>query len=220
MCRIRFDRLLCILLCCGFPGRARLAWDWCRFCGRLGRIWLLSRRSSLAFRCFDQTVLISLHITLLHSKGAMRRCITGSVLCPCSCVSCGPLRVATIVILLRATRLRPILIAILVTLCLPIFLSLPGALFMLLTARFLLGLHFALRLRQKPRVMLGMLLKVLSCDTVVRQLRIPRKNLVFLDNLLRRSAHLAFGARAVKNTVDDIAKRLGAVRLGTRTFIG
>ena len=53
--------------------------------------------------------------------------------------------------------------------------------------------------------MLSVLLKVLGCNTVIAQLCIAGQLVVFLDNLLRRAAHLTLGAGAVKNTVDDIA---------------
>ena len=65
--------------------------------------------------------------------------------------------------------------------------------------------HFALCLAQQPQVVFGVLLKVLGGHTVIAQLCIAGQLVVFLDNLLRRAAHLALGAGAVKNTVDDIA---------------
>ena len=55
-------------------------------------------------------------------------------------------------------------------------------------------LLLALRFGQHPRVVFSMLLKVLGSDAVVRKLGIARQLIVFFDNLLRRSAHFAFGA--------------------------
>ena len=80
----------------------------------------------------------------------------------------------------------------------------------------LLGLHLTRGFCQKPCVMLGMLQKVFSRHTVVGQLRIPRQKLVFFDDLLRCATHLALGARAVKDAVDDVAEGARAVLLRTR----
>ncbi len=77
--------------------------------------------------------------------------------------------------------------------------------------------HFLLRLAQHSRVMLGMLQEGLLGHPVTRQLRVARQRQVFLDDLLGRAAHLAFGARAVEDAVDDIAQRTLAVRLVART---
>ena len=66
-------------------------------------------------------------------------------------------------------------------------------------------IHLALRFAQQTQIMLGVLLKVLGRNTVIAQLCIAGQLVVFLDNLLRRAAHLTLGAGAVKNTVDDIA---------------
>ena len=90
----------------------------------------------------------------------------------------------------------------------------------LLLARLLLSRLFAHRLGQKPGVMLGMLQEVFRGHAVIRQLGITRQKLIFFNDLLRRAAHLAFGARAVEDTVDDIAERARAVLLGTRARLG
>lgn len=66
---------------------------------------------------------------------------------------------------------------------------------------------FALRLGQQPHIMLRMLLKVLSRNAVVAQLSIARQLVVFINDLLRRTAHLTLWARAVENAVNDIANR-------------
>ena len=85
-------------------------------------------------------------------------------------------------------------------------------LFMLLALlsllRFVLGLTLgllALRLPQKPQVVLGMLLEVFSRNAVAGQLAVSCKALVFLDDLGRRPAHPTLGPGTVKNAVDYIA---------------
>ena len=52
--------------------------------------------------------------------------------------------------------------------------------------------------------MLGMLLKVLSRNPVIRQLRIARQLIVLVDNLLRRAAHFTLGPRRIEHTVYDV----------------
>ena len=99
-----------------------------------------------------------------------------------------------------------------------VVLLLAVAIFLLLAARIGFCLHFALCLRQHAGVMFGMLLKVFCRNTVIRQLRITRKNLIFFDYLLRCSANLALRARTVKNTIDNIAQGFRAVRLRTRAL--
>ena len=88
-----------------------------------------------------------------------------------------------------------------------------AALAILLLPRILLSSHLAGRLGQHTGVMLGVLVKVFSGDTVIRQLCIAGEKLVFLDDLLRRAAHLAFGAGTVEHTVDDISDGAWTVRL-------
>ena len=78
--------------------------------------------------------------------------------------------------------------------------------------------HFLLRLAQHSRVMFGMLQKGLLGHAITRQLRIAGQGQVFFDDLLGRATHLAFGARAVEDAVDDVAQRAAlAVRLVART---
>ena len=72
---------------------------------------------------------------------------------------------------------------------------------LLLAARF----DLALCLVQHPQVMLGVLLEVLRRNPVIAQLGIACQLVVLVNDLLRGSAHFAFGARAVEHTVDDIA---------------
>ena len=65
--------------------------------------------------------------------------------------------------------------------------------------------------------MLSVLLEIFGCDTVIRQLRVAGELVILVDNLLWRSAHLAFRAGAVKHAIDDIARRTVAVVLVPRT---
>jgi hypothetical protein len=91
---------------------------------------------------------------------------------------------------------------------------------LLLLTLFLFGGHLTLRFGKQAGIMLGVLQEILGSNTVIRQLRVAGEHLVFFDDLLRRSTHLAFGARAVEDTVDDIAEGARAVRLRTRTRLG
>ena len=61
--------------------------------------------------------------------------------------------------------------------------------------------------------MLGVLQEIFSGHTVIAQLGIPGQLLIFVDDLLRRTAHLALWARAVKHPIDDIANRAVAIAL-------
>jgi hypothetical protein len=97
-----------------------------------------------------------------------------------------------------ATILPTVLAAVLATI-------LTIVLGVILPPRLLLGGHLAHRFGQKAGVVFGVLQEILGCHAVIRQLRIAGKRLIFLDNLLRGSAHFAFGARAVEDAVDNIA---------------
>jgi hypothetical protein len=55
----------------------------------------------------------------------------------------------------------------------------------------LLGGQFALRLGQHAGVVLGVLHEVLGSDAVIGHLGVAREDLILLDDLLRRAAHLA-----------------------------
>jgi hypothetical protein len=99
----------------------------------------------------------------------------------------------------------------------PLGLTLAGLAGLLFAARF----HFALCLTQQAQIVFCVLLKVLSGHTVIGQLGVARQLIVFVDNLLGRTAHLAFGTRAVKNPVYDIApRRTVAVILDPRAGFG
>ena len=60
---------------------------------------------------------------------------------------------------------------------------------------------------QNAGIMFGVLGKVFGIYPVVGQLCIAVQLGVFFDDLLRRAAHFAVRARAVKHPVDDIAAR-------------
>jgi hypothetical protein len=65
--------------------------------------------------------------------------------------------------------------------------------------------NFALGFGQKAQVMFRMLLEIFHRDAVIAQLGITCQLIVFINDLLRRAAYLALGARAVENPVYDIA---------------
>ena len=73
----------------------------------------------------------------------------------------------------------------------------------LLFLLFAQAINFALCLGQHPQIMFGVLRVVFRVHTVVRQLRIAVQLVVFFNDLLRRAAHLAFGAGAVEHPIDD-----------------
>jgi hypothetical protein len=80
-----------------------------------------------------------------------------------------------------------------------------GLAFAVLTVRF-----FALRLLlaqgfgQHTCVMLGVLRIGFDQHPITSKLRIAVQLVVLVDDLLRRTAHFAFGARAIENAVYDI----------------
>ncbi len=63
----------------------------------------------------------------------------------------------------------------------------------------------ALRLGQHSGIVLGMLGKILSPDSIARQLGIAVQLRVFLDDLSGRAAHLAVRSRTVEHAVYDVA---------------
>ena len=69
-------------------------------------------------------------------------------------------------------------------------------------------LLFTLRFTQQAQIMFRVLLKVLCRNPVVAELRVASQLIVFLNHLLRGAAHLALGAAAVKDAVDDITAAL------------
>lgn len=115
--------------------------------------------------------------------------------------------------LLVAWLLIALLVARLITLLLI-------ALLLLALPRLLLGGKFALRFGQQAGVMLGVLVEVLGRNPVVRQLRVAGQENILFNDLLWGAAHLAVGARAIEDAVDDIANGARAVRFGTRTGFG
>ncbi|MFT6450863.1 MAG: hypothetical protein ACJA06_000343 [Halocynthiibacter sp.] len=83
---------------------------------------------------------------------------------------------------------------------------------------FALRVLFALSFAQHPGVMLCVLLEILERHPIIRELRIARKLVIFLDDLLRRTAHFALRARTFEHAVNNIANRaIAIVRLRTRT---
>ena len=64
--------------------------------------------------------------------------------------------------------------------------------------RFALGLLLAQSLTQKAGVMFRVLLKVFNRHTIITKMRISGKLGVFVDDLLRRTAHFSIGAGAVE----------------------
>ena len=77
---------------------------------------------------------------------------------------------------------------------------------------FALGVDLALRFAQQAQVVFRVLLKILCGHAVTGQLRVARKLVVFVDDLLRCAAHFALGARAVEHAVDDVATTPAIVR--------
>ncbi len=93
------------------------------------------------------------------------------------------------------------LIGAILTLIIAMLLAFAVFAFLLFAAGFLLFLGDA----QKPHVMFGMLLKILSCHAIIAQMCILGKLAVFVEDLLRRAAHFSFGPGAVKNPINDIS---------------
>ena len=54
-----------------------------------------------------------------------------------------------------------------------------------------------------------MLLEIFCGDTIAGQLRGAGQLIVFINDLLRRAAHLAFGAGTVEYPIDNIAAATG-----------
>ena len=142
-------------------------------------------------------VVVALVATILPVLTALRRTLAVAAL--------GPIVAA---VALRAAVLRGVGLTALLAVVLAVVLAA-----LLIAALLGLTREFDLRLVQHAGVMFGVLLKVLSRDPVARQLRIARQQSVFVDDLLGGAAHLALGARAVENPVDDIAERARTVVL-------
>ena len=109
--------------------------------------------------------------------------------------------------MLTTTLTAALAIILLMLWALFVALGLPVAVFALLLVA--LGINFLLRRTQKAQVMLRVLLEIFSCNPVIAQLRIAGQLIVFLDDLLRRAAHFALGARAVENPIHHITNRIG-----------
>lgn len=85
-------------------------------------------------------------------------------------------------------------------------LGLTFAIFTLL--RFAPLVDLFLRSAQHTQIVLRMLREILGRNTITRKLRIARKLLVFVDNLLRCPTYLALGAGTVKHAIGNISPRL------------
>ncbi len=151
----------------------------------------------------------------IHQPARARRKVRGFVALVIALVTIDAVAVA--IARLIAVLLARLAVALTRLTTLPAMLVAVLAEVALRTALLLLGREFALRLGEHPRVVLGMLHEVLGRHAVVGQLGITREDLVFLDDLLRRAAHLALGAGAVEHPVDDVSHRPRAVRLRART---
>ena len=125
---------------------------------------------------------------------------------------------ATVLAAVLATVLAAVLATVLATVLAAVLVPILARLILL--ARFLFGGHFAVRLGQKAGVMFGVLQKVFCGNAVIAQLGIAGQKLILFDQLRRGAAHLAFGARAVEDAVDDVAEAARAVRFRTRTGLG
>ena len=178
-------------------------------------------RIAAGFGCFHQPRLVIGGRKVDHGSRT-RHLATGAPVIPAILAAVVttivPTLVAPILCTVRLTVTTPILTAILSGIAFTTVLTVIAltVLLAVLAAGFLFGCHFTLRLGQHAGVMFGMLQEILGRHTVVRELRITGEKGVFLDDLLRRAAHLALGAGAVEDTIYDIAKAARTVRLGTR----
>lgn len=118
-------------------------------------------------------------------------------------------RLLLLALLLIARLLVAVVLLVLVTL------GLPFAVFPLLLFAALVNL--ALGFGQHAQVMFRMLLEIFHRNAVIAKLGVARQLVVFVDDLLRGAAHLAFGTGAVEHAVDDITDttvwRIGPARL-------
>ncbi len=80
----------------------------------------------------------------------------------------------------------------LIAIILRVVVSLLTVLILLLLLRLTLGL-LTLSFRKHPQIVFRVLLEVFGCHPVVRQLCVPGQLIIFINDLLRRSANLAFG---------------------------
>jgi hypothetical protein len=131
---------------------------------------------------------------------------------------------ATIAVLLARliTALVAVLVATLITALITrsgILVTLPVRLFALPLGLIALGLAVAvltlllfaalidltLGFGQKAQVMFGVLLEVFHRHAVIAQLRVTSQLIVFVDDLLRSTAHLAFGTGTVEHAVDNVS---------------
>ena len=104
------------------------------------------------------------------------------------------MRVFAVLAPILAPILAPVLAPVLPPILPTVLASvLPAIALLILLARLLLGGHLARGFGQHAGIMLGMLQEILGSHAVIRQLRVTGEHLVFLDDLLGRTTHLAFG---------------------------
>lgn len=179
---------------------------------------------AFAFRCLHQTAVLGTSSAGIARINHLRLRCAGGILMRGRCIAlrlgarwAGLSLLARGLLLLRrliGSRFAFLTLKPLGPLAVTISLTLAVLAFLIFTTR----INFALRLIQKTQIMLSVLLKILSRDPVVAQLRIASQLVVFINDLLRRPAHLALRAGAVEDAINNI-NPIGAVpvRLGTRT---
>jgi hypothetical protein len=79
--------------------------------------------------------------------------------------------------------------------------------------------HLSLGLAEQPAVVFRVLQEVLGCHPIARKLRIPRKDVVLLDDLLRCTPHLSLWSGAFKHAVDDVSN-VTAISVASRLVSG
>ena len=132
--------------------------------------------------------------------------VLAAILAPASTAAPPALAVLAVALLAAALlTLRAGLLPALVAAALLLTAALLAAALLALLVLLLAGVDLLLRGGEHTGVMLGMLLEVLDRDTVARQLRVPRKLVVLVDDLLRGAAYLPLGAGAVEDAIDDVA---------------
>ena len=142
--------------------------------------------------------------------GLITTALITAIVAPVIAVVAITLTITVAVLLVCGLLIAVILATILATILLAIPATLRGILLILL-ALFLLGGQLAVGFGKHAGVMFGVLREILGGNAVIRQLGVAGQLLIFLNDLLRCAAHLAFGARAVEHTVGDVAEGARAV---------
>ncbi len=160
--------------------------DWFRLAAACAGFWLGG-----AFRCFDKTAVITgidYFRLLLVCRIRLNRWLQ------------------------RVLRLLFLTGTFAISLCLPfaILTLLIGLAFAVLPfLLFSFGVHLSLRFAKQAHVVLGMLLKIFGRHPVSGKLRVARQLVVLVNDLLRRAAYFAFGARTVEYSVYNVATATG-----------